>query len=107
MPRGIPSANKHQKLVRLHPEQIQKLEAKLQLDNITYQKLSELLIKAYLKDNKEIMRIVKKYVEEKGGSKRKQALDELEKDELYRILEENYSPMKDIQEAVEEFSNEE
>ena len=106
MPRGIKAANKHQKLVRLHPDQIVKLEAKLELDNISYQKLSELLIKAYMKDNKEIMRMVKSYVEEKG-TKRKSSLNELERDELIRLLEEQYSPLRDLELAVKEFDNEE
>lgn len=101
--RGMKSSDKHQKLVRLPPDQIIKLEAKLKLDNITYQKLTELLIKAYMKDNKEIMRIVKKYVEEKG-TKRKSSLNELEKDELYRILEDQYSPMRDIAEIVRDLN---
>jgi hypothetical protein len=105
MPRGVKAADKHQKLVRLTTDQIARLEAKLEIDNISYQKLSELLIRSYLKGNKEIMRMVKAYVDQKG-SKRKNSLNELEKDELYRVLEDRYSPMKDLEEAMGELENE-
>lgn len=100
MPRGIKARNKHQKLCRLHPDQIIKLELKLETDNITYQKFSEVVIKAYMRNNKEIMRLVKNFVEEKG-TKKKTALNEYEKDELSRIIEEQYSPMKEFGELNE------
>ncbi len=81
--------------VRLHKDIYERVKAKTVLDKVTFQKLIEICLRGYLKDNKEIMRLVKKYADEKYLRKsRHNAFTELEEDEILRKLEEA-SPLSD------------
>ncbi len=82
--------------IRLHEDVYERVKAKTVLDKVTFQKLIEIVLRAYLKDNKEIMRLVKKYSDEKYLRKtRHNAFTELEEEELLRRLEEA-SPLSDV-----------
>lgn len=105
----MPSKDKIQAPVRLYPDVYEKLREKVRYDGLSYQKLSEILFKLYLKNNKEVMKHVEKYVTQKGSRKRGPMLDEMESEELFRVIEENYSPLRDkrkIEEIVEEIEDE-
>jgi hypothetical protein len=98
--------NKKQTPLRLYPDQIINIKAKIVEDKITFQKLGEILFGAYLKNNKEIMRLVKKYADEKYARKRRYTFDEMEADELLRKIENEYSPLKEFNTIMEDIENE-
>jgi len=83
------------------------LKAKVAEDKVSIQKFGELMVSYYLKGNKEISRIVKKYSDEKHTTKRRYSLDELEAAELLDRIEKDFSPLRDIEEALEEIERDE
>lgn len=93
---------KKQCQIRLYPEQIDKIKAKVVQDKITFQKLAEILFGAYLKGNKEINRLVQKYADDKYSRQRRYSLTESESEELLRKLEMNHSPVKQFSEIYDE-----
>ena len=97
---------KDQHPVRIYSDDWEKLKVKTKSDGISFQKLTEVLFKAYLKKNKEIMRLVDKFVEDKGTRKNRMGLDEIEADEILRMIEEEYSPLRTIEEVKRELENE-
>jgi len=101
--------DKVQAPIRLYPDQYEKIRTKARYDGLSYQKLAEILFKLYIKNNKEVMKHVNKFVEQKGNKKRRPMLDEMESDELLRMIEKNYSPLRDnqnIKEIIEEIEDE-
>lgn len=106
------SKDKIQAPVRLYPDQYEKIREKVRYDGLSYQKLAEILFKLYLKNNKEVMKHVEKFVEQKGNRKNRPMLDEMESDELLRVIEENYSPLREdredrsVEEIIEEIEDE-
>jgi hypothetical protein len=96
--------DKVQCAIRLYKDDFIKVKTKVIEDNISLQVLGEVLYGAYLKNNKEIMRLVKRRADERHTNKRKYSLDEVERDELLRLIEKEYSPLK---EAIQEIENEE
>lgn len=101
------SSRKVQKIVRFHEDQIKKIEAKLLIDHISFQKAVEIMFKLYLKNNREIARAIEKHIEENKSSRRRGTLSETEIDNLHRLLETEYSPLRDVDSALEELKNEE
>ena len=97
----MPVSEKKQCPIRLYPEQIKKVKAKVAQDKITFQKLVEICVNAYLKDNKEIKRLVKRHADEKYSRRRRYQLTELEAEEVLRRIEEE-SPYSEIEEAIGE-----
>jgi len=97
---------KEQHPVRIYSDTWEKLRVQTQADGITFQKLTEVLFTAYLKKNKEIKRLVQDFVEKKGTRKKRTGLDAMEADELLRLIEEEYSPLRLIEEVNEEMKNE-
>ena len=103
--------DKVQAPIRFYPEQYEKIREKAQYDGLTYQKLAEVLFRLYLKNNKEVMKHVNKFVEQLGGQvKNKPMFNEIESDDLLRLIEERYSPLsnssKGLQVILEEIENE-
>jgi hypothetical protein len=92
--------------VRIYNDTWEKLKVKTKSDGISFQKLTEVLFTAYLKKNKEINRLVKAFVEKKGQRKNRQGLDEMEADALLRLIEEQHSPLRLIEEVNEEIKDE-
>lgn len=92
--------------IRLHKDTYKKVKAKVQKDQVTFQKLMEVLISAYLDDNKEVMKLVQKYADSKNKKRRRYELNEFEADALLREIETKYSPLKDLESAIEEIENE-
>jgi hypothetical protein len=70
-------------------------------DHLTFQKLVEVLLYAYLKDNKHIKEIVKQFSDFKNDKKRRNQLDDLEANEILRLIEEEYSPLRVMDKAKE------
>lgn len=70
------------------------------------QKLSDILFKAYLKDNKEIMKLVTKYADDKKNKKKRYGMTELEAEDIMSRIEE-YSPLSDIDKAFKEIDKDE
>lgn len=103
----MPVKDKVQCPIRLYKDQYDKIKAKMVDDKLSFQKLSEILFTAYLKNNKEVMRLVRKYVDEKDEKKRRFNLDSIEREELLRLIEEEHSPLKDVNQAVQEMKDEE
>lgn len=104
------SKDKIQAPIRLYSDQYDKLREKLRYDGLSYQKLAEVLFKLYIKNNKEVMKHVQKFVEQKGTRKDRPMLDEMESEELLRIIEESYSPLRgdnrNVEEILEEIEDE-
>jgi len=104
----MPKKERVQCAIRLYEDTYKKVKAKVIEDKITVQILGELLYNAYLKNNKEVMRLVRKRSDERNSSKRRYSLDEIERDKLLRLIEEDYSPLRDdIDKVVSEMENEE
>jgi len=94
------SLKKKQVLVRLWPEEITILKKKLTTDGITLQKLYEIITKAYLNNNKEIMSIVEKHANDKKNKKKRYVVTEVEAEDILNYIERN-SPLKDVHAAIE------
>jgi len=89
---------------RIFAGDYQKLKVKTQTDKITIQKLFDVVIDAYLKDNKEVQKLVSKHSGEKQKRRQRYTLSELESDQILKKLEE-LSPMKDLETIFEEVKN--
>jgi hypothetical protein len=105
-PEGI---KRRQCQLRLWEDDWKRLEAKVVVDGVTYQKIGELLLLEYLNGNKEIMKIVEKYKNDKEAKKKRRhnSFDNLQLNELTKIIEQE-SPFEDeIKQAYEELKTEE
>jgi hypothetical protein len=96
-----------QLIVRIYPDIKEQLLAKLQLDGLSFQSMFEVLTTAYLKNNKETQRLVEKFAESKKNKKKKNELNDMERDELLRVIEREYSPLRDLEGAIKETEEEE
>ncbi len=85
--------DKKQCPLRFHAEEFDRIQRKCKEEDVNYQQLGEVLLGAFLKNNKECMRLVRKFAKSKRGDKKN--LNELEKDELFRLLENN-SPLNEV-----------
>lgn len=56
---------------------------------------------AYLKGNKHIKELLKQYSDVKNDKKRRNSLDDLEANEILRLIEEEYSPLRSVEKAKE------
>jgi hypothetical protein len=92
--------------IRVYPDKYQKLTDKLKEAGLSLQKFTEVLIDAYLKNNKEIMRLVGQRVEDKKNKKNSNELDDEEREEVFRVIEKEYSPLREVNEAIEEIDDE-
>jgi len=91
---------------RLWDDEVERLKAKIVLDNTNFQKVMEVLVKMYLEDNKEIMGRVAKVKREKNASRRRHnSFDELETDALMRKVEE-VSPISEVDRMIKEIEKE-
>jgi hypothetical protein len=88
--------------IRLYSSDYQKIKQKVVDDKITFQKLAEVLFLAYLKGNKETQRLVSKYADDNNVKRRRNYLSELENNELLREIEENFSPLRLLEQALGE-----
>lgn len=82
--------------IRLNESDYLKIKEKIVLDNITFNKLVEVLLLAYIKGNKEVQSIVTKYADEKSSKKRRYSLTEMESNDLLRFIEEEESPLRHL-----------
>lgn len=96
---------KEQHPVRIYPDDWEKLKVKVKADGLSFQRLTEVLFRGYLKNNKEIKRLVRDFVESQGSRKSRAGLDEIEADELLRLIEEKHSPIRFIHEVDEEMND--
>ena len=92
--------------VRIYDDDWEKLKVKTKVDGLSFQKLTEVLLRGYLKNNKEIRRLVGDFVDKNGTRKSRSGLDDMEADELLRLIEEEHSPIRFIQEMSEDLKNE-
>lgn len=92
--------------IRLYESDYLKIKEKIVVDKITFQKLVEVLLLAYIKGNKEIQNIVNKYADEKNAKKRRYSLDEIETNELLRVIEEEHSPLRHLEKLSKEVKDE-
>jgi len=97
---------KKQAPLRFMPDDWKKIKAKMVVDKITYQKLGEILFKAYMRNNKEIMKLVLKYADDKENKKKRYGVTELEAEEILKYAEQ-HSPLSDFDEAIKELEDEE
>jgi len=88
--------------VRMYKDQYNKMREKASEDGMTFQKLSEILFNAYLKDNKGIRKLVEKYADSKHSRKKRPVLDNLESEELLRIIEQEHTPLRDLEKLIKE-----
>jgi len=104
---NMASKDKIQCPIRLYKDQYEKVRYKCAEDRITFQKLAEVCFQAYLKDNKEIRRLIKVWADNKYARKKRPILSDIESDELLRIIEEEHTPLRDLADtAGEELNNE-
>lgn len=83
---------KKQCQLRFYSDEFEKIQEKCKEEDISYQRVGEILFGAFLKNNKEVMKLVRKYVEDHRDRKKNPTLDELERNDLYRLLE-SQSPL--------------
>jgi len=100
------SKEKVQCSFRLYPDTYDKLKVKVTKDRVSIQKLFDVLTKAYMRNHKEIMKIVERHADETNSKKRRYSLDEMESEELLRLIEKEYSPARHLEQAIEELKNE-
>ena len=89
--------SKKQCQLRFYPDEFERIKSNGKEDGVNYQQLGEILFGHYLKGNKEIMRLVKKFAISKKG-KTGSHFDEIEKHDLFRILENN-SPITKLEKS--------
>ena len=99
--------DKIQTPIRLYESDYLKIKEKIVHDKVTFQKLVEVLLLAYIKGNKDIEHIVTKYADEKNSKKRRYSLDEVEANELLRMIEEEHSPLRYLENISREIKKEE
>jgi hypothetical protein len=82
--------------IRLWEDDYNKVKAKIVQDKLTFQKLAEVLFKAYLDGNKEILKLVEKYSDQKSEKRRRyNQFTDFEADKILRIIEGEISPLAD------------
>jgi len=91
--------------LRLYPDEYAKIMLKAKEDGITFQKLGEIFFKAYMKDHKPTRRLVEKYIETHATKKSKSPYNEMEADEILRLIEKEYSPLTDLEKAQQEIDD--
>jgi hypothetical protein len=100
------SKEKVHMIFRAYADTRDKINAKSKEEGLSSQKVFDTLFGAYLKNNPSIMKLVDKAIVEKGERK-KGKLDSTERDELFRLIENEYSPLRDLDKAVQELEEEE
>lgn len=92
---------------RLNESDLFKVKELIAQDHITFQKLVEVLLLAYIKGNKEIKSIVTKYADEKSSKKRRYSLTDMEANDLLKFIEEEESPLRhlDLHRIAKESNN--
>lgn len=85
--------DKKQCQIRFYADEFERIQDKCKEEGINYQQLGDVLFGAFLKNNKEIMRLIHKFVESRNSNDRTNLLDDLERNELFRLLE-SQSPLK-------------
>jgi len=78
-----------QRMIRLYDGDWKKIREKVAVDNITYQKLVEILLREYITGNKYIEKIVQRYVIDKQTSKKRNGFTEFEADDLMSLIEQS------------------
>ena len=89
--------SKKQCQIRFYPDEFERIQLKAKEDGLNYQQLGELLFGAYLKSNKEVMRLVKRFVMSKKD-KTPSRFDDMERNDLFRLLENN-SPITKLEKS--------
>ena len=88
----VAARDKKQCQIRFYADEFDRIQKKCKEEGLNYQQLGDVLFGAFLKNNKHIMRMVSKFVESKHSKDRKYLFNELDKNELFRMLEEQ-SPL--------------
>lgn len=100
------ASEKKQCPLRFQRDIYDRIREKAELDGMNYQQLGDLLFGAYLKGNREISRLVRRFTEEQKRKKGKNSLNEMEKSELFRLIETEHSPLGDLERAIKEQESE-
>ena len=90
-----------QVLFRLHKDQIEQLKAKIAKDQISFQRMMELLIRNYMTDGKEIMAAIDRYKGDKQVKRSRYGFSEIEVDAILKRIE-KMSPVSDIENTMDE-----
>ncbi len=88
--------DKKQCQLRFYPDEFNRIQQKCKEEDLNYQQLGDVLFGMFLKNNKHVMKMVRKYVDSKSSNSKEHLLDEGEKNELFRMLEE-YSPLTELE----------
>lgn len=80
----------------------EKSKIKLTEDGFSYQKVMEILFLEYMKNNKKIMEVLSKYKDSQEISRKSKSLDNLEIDQLRKLMEEEHSPLRFIEKISDE-----
>lgn len=87
---------KKQCQIRFYADEFDRIQSKCKEEGLSYQQLGDVLFGAFLKNNKEVLRLIKKFVDSKNPKNKIHFLDDLEKNELFRLLE-SQSPLNEIE----------
>jgi len=93
-------------MIRLFKSDWDLIRAKTRKEGITYQKLMEVLIKAYLKDDPNIMKLVQKYADDKENKKKRYGITELESDDIMSSIE-KFNPLSEVETILKEIKENE
>jgi len=92
--------------LRFHQDIYVKIREKAESEGLNYQQLGDLLFGAYLKNNREVMRLVKRFAENQKDKNKKNKLSDIERDELFRLIETEYSPLGDLERTIKGIEDE-
>ena len=90
-----------QVLFRLHKDKIEQLKAKIARDQISFQRMMELLIRSYLDDGKEIMAAIDRYKGDKQVKRSRYGFSEIEADAILRRIAKD-SPITEAENIMNE-----
>lgn len=92
--------------IRLPKTEYNKCKIKVVEDHLTFQKVMEVLFYAYMKDNKHVREMVLKYAGEAQDKKRRNELDDMEINDIRRLIEEEHSPLRLLEKISQEVKQE-
>jgi hypothetical protein len=98
---------KQQVIFRLYPDIHDAVKEQCAKDKITFQTFCEVMVYSYIKGNKEIDRLIETHGHKKYARRRSTVLDPLDADELLHIIEEEHSPLRELDKIIEKELEEE
>jgi hypothetical protein len=96
--------DKIQRPVRFYPSRWQRIKEKIAKDDMSFQKLCDVMLDAYMKNNKEIRRLVEQH-KKRNKIEKKNGFTDDEADYIFSQIE-SVSPLNDMDQAMLELEEE-